>query len=85
MQAIDNPEMSEWGNPSRVIGLPSDEYIVGWSERGEVNHLSTPRKRKQNSDSDSSGERTRNRLNRAIRKESAGLQDHKNNRWVGKL
>ena len=77
MQAIYNPEMSEWGNPSQVTGLLLDEYIVDESERGEVNHLSTPRKRKQNSDSDSSGERTRKRLNQAIRKESLGLQDHK--------
>jgi hypothetical protein len=77
MQAIDDPGMSEWGNPSRAIGLPCDESIVTRSERGEVNHLSTPRKRKQASDSASSGERTRNSLNRAIRKESAGLQDHK--------
>ena len=27
--------------------ISCDEYIVVGSERGEVNHLSTPRKRKQ--------------------------------------
>ena len=43
--------------------LPS-EYIGRQGEPGEVNHLSTPRKRKQTSDSVSSGERTRNSLNR---------------------
>jgi hypothetical protein len=47
MQAIDDPGMSEWGNPSRAIGLLSSEFIAAKSERGEVNHLSTPRKRKQ--------------------------------------
>jgi hypothetical protein len=47
MQAIYNPGISEWGNPSQGTGLLSDESIVAESERGEVNHLSTPRKRKQ--------------------------------------
>ena len=39
--------------------------------------------KKTTSDSASSGERTRNSLNRAIRKESPGLQDHKNKHVVG--
>ena len=47
MQAIYEPGMSEWGNPGLVTGLSSDESIVAGGERGEVNHLSTPRKRKQ--------------------------------------
>ncbi len=42
--------------------LPS-ESIGRQGEPGEVNHLSTPRKRKQLSDSVSSGERKRNSLN----------------------
>jgi hypothetical protein len=43
---------------------PVTEYIGGGGERGEVKHLSTRRKRKQISDSVSSGERKRKRLNR---------------------
>ena len=38
---------------------PGTEYIGVGGERGEVKHLSTRRKRKQVSDSVSSGERTR--------------------------
>ena len=38
---------------------PASEYIGCGGERGEVKHLSTRRKRKQVSDSVSSGERTR--------------------------
>ena len=52
-----DPEMSEWGNPARVMfGHPKG------SERGELKHLSTRRKRNQR-DSVSSGERKRNSLN----------------------
>ena len=40
-----------------------DEYIVVRSERGEVKHLSTLRKRNQTRDSPSSGERTGISLN----------------------
>ena len=43
--------------------LPAPEHIGRMEERGEVKHLSTHRKR-NNSDSVSSGERTRNRPNR---------------------
>lgn len=56
------PKMSEWGNPP-VYLVPLDEYIVERSERGEVKHLSTLRKRNQTRDSPSSGERTGNSLN----------------------
>ena len=45
-------------------GVSPSEFIGGRRQRGEVNHLSTHRNRKQVSDSASSGERTRNSLNR---------------------
>jgi hypothetical protein len=38
-------------------------YCKVWSKPGELKHLSTRRKRKQNSDSLSSGDRTGNSLN----------------------
>ena len=48
------------GKPSTSdVVLPTGEYIAGGGERGEVKHLSTRRKRKQVSDSVSSGERKR--------------------------
>ena len=56
--------MSEWGNPS----FDSSEDIPDANrggERGELKHLSTRRRRKQVSDSASSGERTRSSPNRA--------------------
>ena len=37
-----DPEMSEWGNPSR-LDLDTRERV---GERGELKHLSTHRKRK---------------------------------------
>ena len=54
------------------MGKPGTSYVVSpnaecigvGGERGEVKHLSTRRKRKQVSDSVSSGERKRRRLNR---------------------
>ena len=60
------------GKPSRwEHRLPRSEYIGSWSEPGEVNHLSTQRKRKQISDSVSSGERTRKSLNfRSVKPDS---------------
>ena len=54
--------MSEWGNPAARSSVP--ESIGAGSERGELKHLSTRRKRTRR-DSASSGERTRNSLNRA--------------------
>ena len=54
------------GKPSRgYVRLPASEFIGCRRERGEVKHLSTRRKRKQLSDSVSSGERKRIRLNHA--------------------
>ena len=48
------------GKPSTSdVVLPASEYIGCGGERGEVKHLSTRRKRKQSSDSVSSGERKR--------------------------
>ena len=40
------PKMSEWGNPPVYLVRPG-EYIASPSERGEVKHLSTLRKRNQ--------------------------------------
>jgi hypothetical protein len=40
------PEMSEWGNPA-LMGSSAPEYIGCRSEPGELNHLSTRRKRNQ--------------------------------------
>ncbi len=51
-----DPQVSEWGNPS-AFGQRPPIYRRG--QRGELKHLSTPRKREQVSDSASSGERTR--------------------------
>ena len=63
------PEMSEWGNPARVI--PGHRRLEGVRrEPGEVKHLSTPRKRE---DSASSGERKWRSPNRRPR--TAGLKD----------
>jgi hypothetical protein len=42
-----DPEMSEWGNPPGVIQVLQAEYIGLQSERGELKHLSTRRKRNQ--------------------------------------
>jgi hypothetical protein len=42
-----DPEMSEWGNPPGVSQVPCTEYIGVRSERGELKHLSTLRKRNQ--------------------------------------
>jgi hypothetical protein len=49
--------------PSNV-GISIAEYIGNRGERGELKHLSTLRKRKQYSDSQSSGERNGKSLNR---------------------
>ena len=45
-------------------GSSHSEYIGMGGERGEVKHLSTPRKRNQDRDSPSSGERTGKSPNR---------------------
>ena len=43
-----DPGISEWGNPAGVMSRhPLTEYIGLGSERGEVKHLSTRRKRNQ--------------------------------------
>ena len=39
-----DPEIPEWGNPA---GVMSSHPSKGGGERGELKHLSTPRKRKQ--------------------------------------
>ena len=41
-----DPGISEWGNPI-LYGLSVPEYIGCRGKRGEVKHLSTRRKRKQ--------------------------------------
>jgi hypothetical protein len=42
-----DPGISECGNAARVDSARSaDEFMVGGSQRGELKHLSTPRKRK---------------------------------------
>ena len=58
--------------PPGYAGGSAPEYIGRRSERGEVKHLSTPRKRKR-SDSLSSGERKGNSLNLGVYIE--GLRD----------
>ena len=59
------------GKPSMCNDiLPSGEYIACWGQRGEVNHLSNHRKRKQ-CDSVSSGERTWKSLKRKCAKVQA--------------
>jgi hypothetical protein len=65
------PRISEWGNPL-VVNAPalSPEHI-GWEgERGELKHLSSPRKREY---SLSSGERKGNSPNHSLR--TVGLKD----------
>jgi hypothetical protein len=52
-----DPWMSEWGNPIRCCLIDDSR------EPPELKHLSRERKRKQISDSVSSGERTRNSPN----------------------
>ena len=42
-----DPKMSEWGNPNELAHLSFTEYIGERSERGELKHLSTRRKRNQ--------------------------------------
>ena len=54
------PWVSAWGNPSAFGQRPP---IYRGGQRGELKHLSTPRKREQVSDSASSGERTRSSPN----------------------
>ena len=54
------------------------------SKPGEVNHLSTRRKRKQISDSVSSGERTRNSLNlQGVKPVSVALRESWDLFWSG--
>ena len=55
-----DPEISEWGNPPARVSRP--QSIRPGSEPGELKHLSNQRKRNQ-SDSLSSGERTGKSLN----------------------
>ncbi len=50
------------GKPTSLL-VSHNEFIVMGSERGEVKHLSTLRKKNQIRDSPSSGERTEIRLN----------------------
>lgn len=53
------------GYPNGATPLPSGgDPDVSGGQRGELKHLSTPRKREQVSDSASSGERTRSSPNR---------------------
>ena len=53
-----DPCVSEWGNPVRVKSYDSNLSEVGLGgERRELKHLSTSRKRNQNRDTLSSGER----------------------------
>ena len=48
LQASVDPEIPEWGNPALLIGVSSlPEYIGQRGQPGEVKHLSTLRKRKQ--------------------------------------
>ena len=42
-----NPRISEWGNPAWDTASSVAEFMGHGSQRGEVNHLSTLRKRKQ--------------------------------------
>lgn len=57
LQSTD-PYVSEWGNPTEVMFCNSimSEVVMG-SERRELKHLSTSRKRNQVRDTLSSGER----------------------------
>ena len=53
-----DPHVSEWGNPTEVMFCDPKLSQVGLgSERGELKHLSTRRKRNQARDTLSSGER----------------------------
>ena len=61
--------ISEWGNPPGAIPASPE----GGGEPGELKHLSTRRKRKQTSDSASSGERKRRSPNRGRRKAPRGV------------
>ena len=64
MQTIFDPEISEWGNPLRVMSqYPGLNKIDPGRQPRELKHLSTSRKRK-NIDFLSSGERTGNSPNR---------------------
>ena len=45
--ASDDPEISEWDNPSRDYLPAGGEYIANGRKPGELKHLSTQRKRKQ--------------------------------------
>jgi hypothetical protein len=68
-----DPEISEWDNPRRDYLPAVGEFIAGGSEPGELKHLSTQRKRKQVSDSPSSGERKGTSLNQLSASVSALL------------
>jgi hypothetical protein len=47
MQAIDNPEISEWGNPSRVyVGILEFEYIELQSYTGGSETSQYPEEKK---------------------------------------
>ena len=61
-----DPDVSEWGNPAGVRSRYStvSEVAVG-SRRRELKHLSTSRKRNQERDTLSSGERNGYSLNQA--------------------
>ena len=67
-----DPRISEWDNPPHLCGIPA----LRGGERGELKHLSTPRRRKQISDSPSSGERTGNSPNPLRGNAPRGLQGH---------
>ena len=63
-----DPCVSEWGNPRGVTASDSNLSEVGLeSERRELKHLSTSRKRNQVRDTLSSGERNGYSLNHSTR------------------
>ena len=60
-----DPEMSEWGNPARLIAALLPSEFIGWKERTRGSETSQyPEEKKTTSDSRSSGERNGNSLNR---------------------
>ena len=64
-QAGVDPEIPEWGNPPRVIPrYPPAEYIGKGRRTRGTETSKYPKEEKSNRDSASSGERTRNSLNR---------------------
>ena len=66
----EKPVVSEWDNPT--VRKHGDPDFTSGRELGELNHLSSQRKRKQICDSVSSGERKRKSLNFAFGRRVAG-------------